>query len=523
MNRIGAPNGGAFTPFNIETDDHGNLYVLGQPNGVSSIIVNNDTIAAVANTNQLIKLDSMGNFVWKHNTGFASNGNGCMLKYSNGYIYFQSGNLSIGKMDTSAVLINQLSASYYSSGTAYNSLFFKGSEVFSNGDLLFAAISYGTVAYGTDTLINTGNPFLTIPVLLLRCDSDLNLHWIKYASNVRDPDNNFIPLAIDSADAIYAAVQVNQEMIIGNDTITNPNNYFTGEGGIIKLDSAGNGIWAKALPCTNTAYAWCMQKAPDNSGIFIGGGLTGTAQFGQFTVIGNSNSLPFIAKFDFNGNYTNAFGFLQNPTGTDALSMAATMNNKFYVGGKLSSITIPVFSCNPATPNKGFYLGNFTEQPDSVPTPAIIANGDTLTATPNFSGAIQWYLNGTILNGETGQTLTVSQSGNYSVVYTYLTGCTGSATSPAHTVIATAVNSLKNNLHIQVCPNPSNGLFQLKGVDLNSSGGKLTVKNILGTTVFSSTDFKPDQMIDIRNAANGIYFITVLQDQKTSTIKLIKE
>jgi hypothetical protein len=233
MNRVGAL-GGSFTPFSIETDDAGSLYLLGQPDGVGFIVVNEDTIPAAAFTNQLIKLDSNGNFVWKQNTGVSTNGGGCMLQYSNGYIYYQSGNLKVSKIDTAGVVGANLSASYYTSPTSSAGLLFKGSSVYPNGDLLFAAYSRGTVAYSTDTLFHIGNPFLTAPFLFLRCDTNMNLIWAKYASNGRDPDNNFIPVAIDNNSNMYAAVQVNLEMIIGSDTIQSTD--FTGLGTIIKLD-----------------------------------------------------------------------------------------------------------------------------------------------------------------------------------------------------------------------------------------------------------------------------------------------
>ncbi len=264
MNRVGEL-GGSFTPFNIETDDAGSLYLTGQGAGNGSIIVKDDTVPSIDFFTQLIKMDSNGNFVWKHNTGVATNNNGCMLQYSKGYLYYQSGNVAVSKIDTAGVIDATLTASYYTSPTAYAGLFFKGSGVFPNGDLLFAARSYGDVAYGTDTLFHIGNPFITAPFLFLRCDTSMNLVWAKYASNGRDPDNSFIPVAVDSNENVYAAVQVNLEMIIGNDTIQS--SAFTGQGTIIKLDGAGTGIWAHALQSTGLAYACGIKKEMANSGI----------------------------------------------------------------------------------------------------------------------------------------------------------------------------------------------------------------------------------------------------------------
>jgi len=520
MNRVGAL-GGSFTPFNIETDEAGSLYLLGQPDGVGFIVVNVDTIPAIASTNQLIKMDSLGNFVWKQNTGVATNFSGCMLQYSKGYLYYQSGNLSVSKIDTAGVPGASITASYYTSPTSSPGLLFKGSGVFSNGDLLFAAYSRGTVAYGNDTLFHTGNPFLTAPVLFLRSDTSMNYIWAKYASNARDPDNRFVPVAIDSNDNVFAAVQVNLEMIIGNDTILSSN--FTGQGTIIKLDAAGTGIWAKALQSSGLAYAWCMQKAPDNSGILIGGGYTGITQLGSFTLTAASQSLPFVAKFDANGNYLNAFNYIQTLSQTDALSMSADGNGNFYVGGKLVSNTVPVFSCTPAVANTGFYLGSFTEQPDSVPNPTITVNGDQLTANPPFKGNIQWYLNGNILNGANGQNHTATASGNYTVEYSYTSGCIGADTSAVQNITAVSINSPEDGSPISIYPNPSKGLFHLGGIDMQDLSLKVSVKSAVGTVVFSSPDFKAKQAIDIRNASPGIYFVEVMHAHYLKTFKIVNQ
>jgi hypothetical protein len=266
-----------------------------------------------------------------------------------------------------------------------------------------------------------------------------------------------------------------------------------------------------------------MQNASDNSGIFIGGGYTGNAQFGSFTLTGSSQNLPFIAKFDLNGNYTNAFSYAQDPTQTDAKCMSADGNGNYYVGGKLANSTVPIFSCTPAPANRGFYLGSFTEQPDIAPTPTIIVNGNQLTASPEFAGDIQWYFNNGILNGENGQTYTATQNGNYSVVYSYTSGCVGADTSLVQTVTVTSLNSNTDSKLISVYPNPSNGVFRINGLDVNKGAIHVSIKNVLGATIFTSTDIKAIQLIDISNTSGGIYFVEVLQNNTIKTFKVLKQ
>ncbi len=523
ISRVGALSGD-FYGYNLETDDAGSVYILGQPNGVTSIIINDDTVSAIGNTNQLIKIDANGNYAWKINTGAATNGEGCMLQYSKGYLYYQSGNLTVSKIDTAGVIGANLSAGFYSSPTASMGVLYKGSGVFSNGDILLAAMSYGSVAFGTDTLNNIGNPFLTIPVLLVRCDTNMNVVWARYASNVRDPDKNFLPVAIDQNDAVYVGVQVNYEMIIGTDTIGAQGTIFTGEGGVIKIDASGNDVWARAFQSTSTCYAWCMTNTSDNSGILVGGGYTGVATVGSVTLPSAPNGLPFMSKMDANGNFSNVFSYLSAPSQTDALCLEAGSNGVYYVGGKLpNASTAPVFSCTPIAPAKGFYLGAFTEQPDSVPTPSITVNGTLLTATPTFFGDIQWYLNGNILTGETGQTLNATQSGNYTVEYTYTTGCVGSQTSAVQTINLTSVNNVNDKDVFVVYPNPSNGLIQFKRLNKNQDITNISIKNLAGITILSTSTYKDNQLLDITNAASGVYFAEVITERGVTIIKVLKQ
>jgi len=255
----------------------------------------------------------------------------------------------------------------------------------------------------------------------------------------------------------------------------------------------------------------------------IGGGYTGTTQLGSFTLTAANLRLPFIAKFDVNGNYLNAFNYIQTLPQTDALCMAADGNDHYYVGGKLPSSTVPVFSCTPAPANTGFYLGSLTEQPDSVPTPVITLTNTLLTATPAFGGTIQWYVNDSLLAGENGQTLTVSQNGNYSVVYTYTTGCVGSDTSLMQTVTLSSINSNSDSKMISLSPNPSNGMFRINGLDINNGSISVSVRNVVGSTIFHSSGLYINQSINISDASQGIYFVEVMYNETITIFKVLKQ
>jgi len=513
ISRVGVIAGGAFTPFNIETDNEGNLYLLGQPDGVTSITVNDETVSAVGNTNQLIKMDSNGNLIWNHNTGFAGNGQGCMLQYHNGFIYYQSGDLTLSKMNPDGEIEGQLAATYYSSPTASSGIIFKGSEVFSNGDLLFAAYSRGIVAYGEDTLTNIGNPFLTAPILMVRCTENMELGWARYLSNARNPDQNFIPVAIDADDNVYASVQVNSEMTIGDDTITGDVSGI-GSGTIVKIDENGGDVWAKMIDNTGKAMGWCMAASSDDTGIFVGGGYTTTIQIGSFQLPSAPNALPFMAKFDGDGNFTNAFNYLTTPAGSGANCMEPIGNGHYMVGGKLpNAASVPVFSCTPIDAAKGFYLGSFSEQPDQVPVPTITVNSNVLTASPVFEGTIEWFLDGELIPGESEQTLTVTVNGNYSVRYSYDTGCVGEEDSMVLFVSVTDVSNIGEKPVFNCYPNPARTYLTVTSssnlpIYIFDATGKVVIQHSMKTTA--------ESVLDVSNLAAGIY--TLKQGAETRLV-----
>lgn len=82
---------------------------------------------------------------------------------------------------------------------------------------------------------------------------------------------------------------------------------------------------------------------------------------------------------------------------------------------------MPGVTNNPATSN------TITMTINSTPAPTISQSGLVLTSSSTTGN--QWYLDGTIITGATGQTYTVTQNGTYTVTAT-VNGCTSSASSP---------------------------------------------------------------------------------------------
>jgi hypothetical protein len=71
---------------------------------------------------------------------------------------------------------------------------------------------------------------------------------------------------------------------------------------------------------------------------------------------------------------------------------------------------------------------------------------------------------------------------------------------------------------VNVYPNPTTGLITL---DLNATT-QVTITNALGQVILTETVVAGKQTINLKNQHNGLYFMTLNQDGKQQTIKVIK-
>ena len=377
--------------------------------------------------------------------------------------------------------------------------------------MLFAAHSRSNISYFEgDTLRPTDNVFLTAPHLYLRCDTNFNVVWAKYFGNFRDPDSHFLPVTIGNDDQIYSLVQVNSQLIVGTDTI-NGNASSIGTFTMLKISDAGDAVWARQFGDVHLARPYFIINIPDGTGVFACGTFSGSPQFGQL-IPDASKGRSFITKMDYLGNYLDVFTFtgsIMEPT-----SLATDGQGSFYVGGKCQKNPIPVFSCEQRTPNAGFYRARFTEEPDEAPQPEIEVNGNLLTATPTFSGNIQWFFNDEAIPGATEQTYIATENGNYSVQYAYIDGCISEATSEVTNVVVSSVFNLDNTT-LKVYPNPTNNFINIESQSIEP----IQLIDIWGRIIINIE--KPTSSlvtINVENLKPAVYIIKQ-GDRKAKVIK----
>ena len=202
-------------------------------------------------------------------------------------------------------------------------------------------------------------------------------------------------------------------------------------------------------------------------------------------------------------------------------------------GANTNSITVnfpPPSSSGNITVYGTDFCGNGTVSPNFAvtvkpvpPTPVITASLNTLTSSAAIGN--QWYFNGTMISGATGQIYVADQSGDYTCIVT-LDGCS-SAISNVINIIITGTGDKNIAGTIGVYPNPNDGQFVLaiKGTAAQETTYDLFVVNNLGVKIFELNGLKVKsnfrKNIDLRPAPNGVYTIILKNNDQNVLRKII--
>jgi len=153
---------------------------------------------------------------------------------------------------------------------------------------------------------------------------------------------------------------------------------------------------------------------------------------------------------------------------------------------------------------------------------SVSLSGYTLTA--NASGASYQWLdcdnNFLAIAGETNQSLSVTNSGNYAVEIS-LNNCID--TSNCYNIITTEIIEDLFEKEITYYPNPNNGTFNIH-LGNNSLDFEIVVSNVFGQNI-GTYNYTNANHAKIRiDDSPGLYYVKILTKQNSPTIlKVIKE
>lgn len=323
--------------------------------------------------------------------------------------------------------------------------------------------------------------------------------------------------------------------------------------------------------CTNTGVV-TVQVVTFSTMILSNSSMT--------TCLGNSITISATGANSYTWNTgisTSSNSILQiNPTvsavytltGADAMGCEDTQIVSVTVDSFTPGITTPTSICNGqqivlnatgGAPNTytwstGMGFTNITVTPTVTTGYSVVATGTN--GCPGFAGTtITVNINPTVTavsnrslqcvnesnslsafgatsyswsSGETTSSISITPAINVPVSYT-VTGISaqGCTDSKVLTILVNACTNIneqaKRSAHIQLFPNPFKNLIELnyENVPENTT---VKVLNALGQNVLTLENINDNTQINLENQANGLYFITIIQNKKaTSQFKVVKQ
>lgn len=196
-----------------------------------------------------------------------------------------------------------------------------------------------------------------------------------------------------------------------------------------------------------------------------------------------------------------------NNVGTNSPTYTTNSLNNGDIVTCVMTSNYPNVQGNPATSQ------NFVVTVNPVPpTPTITQNGMVLTSSATTGN--QWYLNGNPITGANGQSYTVTQNGNYTVVVT-LNGCS-SAPSNTITINTVGIEGYTALGMLKVFPNPANEQLNVTLLMDDNSHISMRLINSLGQTVYTVEENNIQQLqksISTKNFSRGIYFLELSNEK----------
>ena len=151
---------------------------------------------------------------------------------------------------------------------------------------------------------------------------------------------------------------------------------------------------------------------------------------------------------------------------------------------------------------------------DALPaTPVITRSGDSLMSSSATGN--QWFLNGDLIAGATGQYYVITQMGSYQVQVTGTTGCISVLSDP---FVIVGLNDLPVSENLVVYPNPTSGAVNLRPEALQWRSFRVWIRTACGEVIRTAEN---SFTFDLSDRPGGVYFLTVLTDRSESVSKKI--
>ncbi|WP_354582287.1 T9SS type A sorting domain-containing protein [Hymenobacter sp. UYP22] len=269
-----------------------------------------------------------------------------------------------------------------------------------------------------------------------------------------------------------------------------------------------NTVGASGGCATVTATATVTITAPATAGFSYVNASYCTSVAGAIT--------PALASGATGGTFSSTAGLTLNAT-TGAITPGTstpgtyTVTNTVAASGGCSAVMATTTVIINATPPQ--------------PTVSVRYNGAVTTLTSSSATGNQWYLNGTLIPGATGQDYVVNsaaQYGTYTVVVTNAAGCASLASTTQ--VVTTNLKPLAGT-SLTLYPNPTtDGLVTVKLAGY-SKAVELTVYNAIGQSVRTLTvpAGRLEQPLDLSQLPTGVYVLKARTEGGLDVRRIVKQ
>jgi len=321
--------------------------------------------------------------------------------------------------------------------------------------------------------------------------------------------------------------------------------FCSGSSYVLTIDNPGFGENDSPLQYPSLSFNWYRETGATTS-VFVASGETLTvsepgtyfAETNYGTCTSNSFSNRVTVSEATSDTTTTINSSLGNPyCASEGATTLSTINGESYQwfkdGNAIPNATEQMYVTNEAgTYSVSVDLGNcvatasidlensgFSSSIDVADT-IMLNEGETFTATVTTYAAspqFEWYLNDTLINGETGNSYQVSQAGNYRVVINQTTGCV--ASSEFTFAVIEAFPNVANIPNL-ISPNGDgiNDTWIIPQEYVTGTNTEVTIVSSQGKIVLQTNDYQnnwPLEAIDFKDINPVYYYIIKTQDNQT--------
>jgi len=549
------PNGNAlwaqgasapFTSYNnnygqsVVVDAAGNAYMSGYFTSPSLTFGSNWMINSGGSDIFLVKFDTNGNLKWAKRTGGSKDDFPTSLAIdplANVYMVgtFESPTISFG---TTPALTNATSLDYAtvfvvkfdSSGTAswadqaggldyYDTPYSVTIDV--SGNVIVAGgFESSHIIFGVTTLTNQSTTTGADDVFVVKYSNSGSVIWAKSAGGTYIDIANSV--ATDKLGNIFLTGLYASPTLTFGTTVLHNNGGVYNDVFLTKYDSNGNVVWANTAGGTNIDDGTSVSADASDNIIVAGYFRSDSIKFGGTNLknVSTGNYDLFVTKLcNLAPPVITAGGPVAICQGDSVkLTSSNAYSYSWSTGATTQSIYVKAAGSYSVTIANSGGCQESSAPPINVtvlsspPVPTITPVSNTLFSSAAYHN--QWYFNGTVLSGDTSNSLTVTIGGLYTVVVTDPDGC--KSTSAAYNYLSTDIREMEAINSISVFPNPTNGTFTLYST---LSKGVLEIYNMIGEIIYSSTITSHSTILNL-NVPNGIYFLRLKTEQGVTTKKV---